>query len=56
MIGVDSIVGAPTDQAEGDDVLVGIEMVSDGLVELACVRTSRKVSCMIGSILRWVAY
>jgi hypothetical protein len=39
MVGVDSIVRAPAYQAEGDDVLVGVEMMRDGLVELDYVST-----------------
>lgn len=39
MVGIDGIIGAPADQAEGDDILVGIKMMSDGLIELDCVRT-----------------
>lgn len=39
MVGVNGIVGAPADQAEGDDILVGIKMMSDDFVELDYVRT-----------------
>lgn len=34
MVGIDGIVGAPAHQAEGDDVLVSVEVMRDGLVEL----------------------
>jgi len=56
MIGIDCVVGAPADQAEVDDVLVGIEMMSDGLVELDDVRSFCRAHCMKESIPRWVAY
>lgn len=59
MIGVDSIIGGPADQAEGDDVPVNIKMMSDGLVELDGIRTLHGAHCMtkrtsMGSVLNAV--
>lgn len=56
MVGIDSVVGAPADQAEGDDILVGIEVMSDGLVELDDVRKFYSAHCMTGNVPLWVAY
>lgn len=52
MVGVDSIIRTPADQAEGDDILVAVQMMGDGLVELHYVRTSYRKQCMARSILR----
>lgn len=56
MVGVDSIVGASADQAEGDDVPVSIEVVRDGLIELDRVRIYEITCNMRGNIPQWVAY
>ena len=56
MVCIDRIVSAPTDQAEGDDVLVGVQVMRDGLVELRCVSMLYYIRCMLETLLRWVAY
>lgn len=56
MVCVDRIVSTSTDQAEGDNVLVGVQVISYGLVKLNRVSTLNYLRYMLGNLPLWVAY